>query len=170
MTSPGAARSLHDMTDQAGAARPRVSTFQAAFIGVASMVGAGIFSLLGSAGEVAGSAVWLSFVLAGVIAGLQGYSFARLGARYPSVGGLLEYLNQGYGPGHVATVTAWLTFMANILITAMVAISFGSYASSALDAEGAAVVKGAAIALVVVMTTLNVAGSQVVARVQSVIV
>jgi amino acid transporter len=47
---------------------------QAAFIGVGAMVGAGIFALLGAAGEVAGSAVWLSFLIAGIIAGLQGYS------------------------------------------------------------------------------------------------
>ena len=50
---------------------------QAAFIGVGAMVGAGIFSLLGAAGEVAGAAVWISFLLAGAVAGLQGYSFAR---------------------------------------------------------------------------------------------
>ena len=117
----------------AGAARRRfVSTREAAFIGVGSMVGAGIFSLLGSAGEVAGNAVWLSFVLAGVIAALQGYSFARLGARYPSAGGLLEYVNKGYGDGHIATAVAWLVFWTNAIVTAMVASSFGSYASSAL--------------------------------------
>jgi amino acid transporter len=61
-----------------------MSTRQAAFIGVGAMVGAGIFSLLGTAGEIAGAAVWLSFVLAGIIAGLQGYSFARLGAGTPA--------------------------------------------------------------------------------------
>ena len=66
--------------------RSFISWPQAAFIGVAAMVGAGIFSLLGAAGEVAGTAVWLSFALAGIIAGIQGYSFAKLGARYP-VGG-----------------------------------------------------------------------------------
>src|SRR4051812_4306827 len=102
-----------------------VTTRQAAFIGVGAMVGAGIFSLLGAAGEVAGSAVWIAFVLAGIIAALQGYSFGRLGARYPSAGGLLEYLNQGFGAGHVATVMAWLTFGANAIVTAMVALSFG---------------------------------------------
>ena len=64
-----------------------LSVRQAAFIGVGAMVGAGIFALLGAAGEVAGAAVWLSFLLAGVVAGLQGYSFAKLGARYPSAGG-----------------------------------------------------------------------------------
>ena len=63
------------MVEAAAPAR-HISTQQAAFIGVAAMVGAGIFSLLGAAGEVAGAAVWLSFLLAGGIAALQGYSFA----------------------------------------------------------------------------------------------
>jgi len=49
-----------------------LTTRQAAFIGVGAMVGAGIFSLLGAAGEVAGAAVWVSFLLAGIVAMLQG--------------------------------------------------------------------------------------------------
>ena len=68
---------------------------QAAFIGVGAMVGAGIFALLGAAGEVAGAAVWLSFLLAGIVAGLQGYSFAKLGAQYPSAGGATGVCGQG---------------------------------------------------------------------------
>ena len=65
-----------------------LSVRQAAFIGVGAMVGAGIFALLGAAGEVAGAAVWLSFLLAGVVAGLQGYSSSRPpadGYRAPSL-------------------------------------------------------------------------------------
>ncbi len=147
-----------------------ISTQQAAFIGVAAMVGAGIFSLLGAAGEVAGAAVWLSFLLAGGIAALQGYSFAKLGAKFPSAGGLLEYVNQGFGGGHVATVVAWLTYIANGIVTAMVALSFGSYASSAFAGNDPAWVKIFAVALLVTMTILNVAGSTVVARVQSIVV
>ena len=160
------------MTDQVQApgSAPHVSTRQAAFIGVGAMVGAGIFSLLGAAGEVAGAAVWLSFALAGVIAALQGYSFAKFGARYPSAGGLIEYINRGFGLGHVATVTAWLVYAANIIVTAMVAVSFGSYASS-MFADGNPVwVKGFALAVVVAMTALNVGGSTFVARVQSAVV
>ena len=134
------------------------------------MVGAGIFSLLGAAGEVAGAAVWLSFLLAGGIAALQGYSFAKLGAKFPSAGGLLEYVNQGFGDGHVATVVAWLTYIANGIVTAMVALSFGSYASSAFAGDNAAWVKIFAVALLVTMTILNIAGSSVVARVQSLVV
>jgi amino acid transporter len=134
------------------------------------MVGAGIFSLLGAAGEVAGSAVWISFVLAGIIASLQGYSFAKLGARYPTAAGMLEYVNQAFGRGHVATVTAWLTYGANFIVTAMVALSFGSYARSALHLQDPVVDKVFAIGLVLVMTALNIAGSLVVARVQSLVV
>jgi hypothetical protein len=147
-----------------------VSTRQAAFIGVGAMVGAGIFSLLGAAGEVAGAAVWLSFLLAGIIASLQGYSFAKLGARYPTAAGLLEYVNRGFGVGHIATVTAWLTYAANGIVTAMVAVSFGSYASGAFTGGDAGWAKAFAVTVVVVMTALNVAGSTLVARVQSLIV
>ena len=155
---------------EAPATRRYISTQQAAFIGVAAMVGAGIFSLLGAAGEVAGAAVWLSFLLAGGIAALQGYSFAKLGAKFPSAGGLLEYVNQGFGDGHVSTVVAWLTYIANGIVTAMVALSFGSYASSAFAGDNAAAVKVFAVALLVTMTALNIAGSTFVARVQSVVV
>lgn len=157
-------------TGDAQATPRHVSTREAAFIGVGAMVGAGIFSLLGAAGEVAGPAVWLSFLLAGLIAALQGYSFAKLGARYPTAGGLLEYVNQGFGQGHVATTMAWLVYAANGIVTAMVAVSFGSYGASAIADGDPAVAKALAIAVVVAMTLLNVAGSTFVARVQSLIV
>ena len=87
-----------------------VSTRQAAFIGVGAMVGAGIFSLLGAAGEVAGAAVWLSFLLAG------DRSRRSRGTRSPSsapripVGRRAARVRRpGFGLGHVATVTAWLS-------------------------------------------------------------
>ena len=135
------------------------------------MVGAGIFSLLGAAGEVAGSAVWISFLLAGTVAVLQGYSFSKIGARYPSSGGLLEYVVRGYGNGHMTGVIAWLVLAVNAIITAMVAVSFGSYAAAAIGAEDSAfATKAFAALLVVAMSVLNAFGSQAVARVQSVVV
>jgi amino acid transporter len=143
---------------------------QAAFIGVGAMVGAGIFSLLGAAGEVAGAAVWLSFLIAGAIAGLQGYSFAKFGARYPSAGGLLEYVARGYGDGHMTGVIAWLLLAANAIITGMVAVSFGSYASSAFADGSDAWIKVFAVLVVAVMALLNILGSQAVARVQTLVV
>jgi amino acid transporter len=146
-----------------------LSVRQAAFIGVGSMIGAGIFALLGAAGEVAGSAVWISFLLAGGVAALQGYSFAKLGARYPSAGGFLEYVVRGWGQGHFTGVIAWMLLAVNAIITAMVAVSFGSYASAAV-ADNADWVSAFAILVVLVMTALNVLGSRVVARAQTLVV
>ena len=153
--------------DRSGA---RLSVRQAAFIGVGAMVGAGIFALLGAAGEVAGAAVWLSFLLAGAIAGLQGYSFAKFGARYPSAGGLLEYVVRAFGNGHLTGIIAWLLLAANAIITGMVAVSFGSYASAAFADGSAAWTKAFAVLVVLVMTVLNILGSQAVARAQTIVV
>jgi len=151
-------------------ASPSLGIRQAAFIGVGSMVGAGIFSLLGAAGAVAGAAVWISFLLAGLVAGLQGYSFAKFGGRFPSAGGLLEYVRRGYGDGHTTGITAWLVLATNAIVTAMVAISFGSYASSALTDSNATWIKIFAVLLICVMSLLNVLGSKAVANAQTVVV
>ena len=148
-----------------------LSVRQASFIGVGAMVGAGIFSLLGAAGEVAGAAVWISFLLAGTVAGLQGYSFAKLGARYPSAGGFMEYVVRCFGNGRVTGVTTWLVFATNAIITGMVAVSFGSYASAAVfDEESQAWTKAFAVLVILAMTGLNILGSQAVARIQTVVV
>ena len=162
---------IHDGPTSSPAATPRatLSVRQAAFIGVGSMVGAGIFALLGAAGEVAGSAVWISFLLAGGVAVLQGYSFAKFGARYPSAGGFLEYVVRGWGEGHFTGVLAWLLLAVNAIITAMVAVSFGSYASDAV-AGNADWVKPFAVLILLVMSALNILGSQAVAKAQTVVV
>ena len=54
-------------------AKKRLTVLQATFIGVGSTTGAGIFALLGAAGAVAGSAVWLSFLIAGSSVVAAGY-------------------------------------------------------------------------------------------------
>ncbi len=169
MSQEPAANGKGNAGAQAPAAKS-LTTRQAAFIGVGAMVGAGIFALLGAAGAVAGAAVWLSFLLAGVVAALQGYSFAKFGARYPSAGGMIEYVAKGFGNGHFTGVTAWLTFAANSIVTAMVAVSFGSYASSMMAGGDEAWAKVFAALIVVVMTAVNVVGSKLVAGAQTVIV
>src|SRR4051795_152150 len=101
------------------------------FLGVGSMVGAGIFALLGEAGAVAGSAVWVSFLLAGLVAGLLGYTVVKRGVRFPSSGSLIAYLVEGFGNGRLVGIASWLGYIAAIVIVgAMVAVSFGSYATS----------------------------------------
>jgi amino acid transporter len=145
----------------------------ATVLGIGSMIGAGIFALLGEAGAVAGAAVWISFLIGGVVAALLGYVCAKLGVRYPSSGGLITYLIEGFGRGRLVGVASWLGYIAAIVIvTAMVAVSFGSYATSLFVGDGAS---GAwdhlfTSAVLLLMLGLNLVGTKIVAAAQSLIV
>jgi len=142
-------------------------------LGIGAMIGAGIFALLGEAGAVAGSAVWISFVIGGIMASLLGYVCVKLGARYPSSGGLITYLVEGFGKGRLVGTASWLGYIAAVLIVcSMVAVSFGSYATSVFVGADAA---GwwdnlFSTALILTMVTVNIVGATFVARAQSVIV
>ena len=145
----------------------------AVFLGIGAMVGAGIFALLGEAAVVAGSAVWLSFLLAGIVAALLGYMVVKLGVRYPSSGGLFTYLIQGFGNGRLVGIAGWLGYISAIVIVcSMVAVAFGSYATALFigDNAGGAWDNVFTSAIVVAMAALGLVGSRVVDRAQSVIV
>lgn len=67
--------------------RRSIGTTQLALYALGSMVGSGIYGLIGKAAGEAGSAVWLSFVVALCAALLTSLSYASLGSRYPRAGG-----------------------------------------------------------------------------------
>jgi amino acid transporter len=145
----------------------------AAFLGIGAMVGAGIFALLGEAGAVAGSAVWLSFLIAGVVSALLGYTVVKLGVRYPSSGGIIAYLMQGFGNGRLVGIASWLGYAAAIVIVcSMVAVSFGSYATSLFVGDDAAGWWDNVFtsAVIVAMAAINLVGSRIVDKAQTVIV
>ena len=145
----------------------------AALLGVGAMVGAGIFALLGEAGAVAGAATWISFLVAGIVSLLIGYNVVKLGVRYPSSGGLFEYLLQGFGNGRLLGIAAWLGYMSAVLIVcSMCAVSFGDYAVSLFVSDGGADWWDNVFtsALVVAMALVVVMGPQLVAKAQSLIV
>jgi amino acid transporter len=145
----------------------------AAFIGIGSMVGAGIFALLGQAAVIAGSAVWLSFLLAGVVTLLLAYNVVKLGIRYPSSGGLIEYLLQGFGNGRLLGIASWLGYAAAfVVVAAMLAVSFGSYAVALFFGDDAWSGWDNLFAslLIVAMTLINMVGATFVSRVAGVMV
>jgi len=167
---------MSDATAEARSSeRPRTLTLRgAAVLGVGSMIGAGIFSLLGEAGTIAGAAVWISFLVGGVVAGLLGYVCSKLGMRYPSSGGLVEYLVQGFGLGRLVGITSWLGYIsAVVVVTAMVAVSFGDYAVSLFVGTGSHWSGWNNVfitLLLVVMCALNMVGTKAVAAAQAAIV
>lgn len=145
----------------------------ATVLGVGSMIGAGIFALLGEAGAVAGAAVWLSFLVGGVVALLLGYVCVKLGTRYPSSGGLITYLVEGFGRGRLVGIASWLGYIAAVVIViAMVAVSFGSYATSLFVGDNAASWWNHLFITLLILAAvgLNLTGAKSVAAAQSVIV
>ena len=69
-------------------------------LGIGSVVGAGIFALLGQVILDAGSWTYWAFAIAGMAALFSGYSYGELAARYPVSGGLTSYFHQ-IGRAHV---------------------------------------------------------------------
>ena len=97
----------------------------------------------------------------------------KLGVRYPSSGGLITYLMEGFGNGRLVGIAAWLGYFAAIVIVcAMVAVAFGSYASSLFVGDDAAAGWDNVFtsAIIVGMAAINLVGSRVVDRAQSAIV
>ena len=141
-------------------------------LGIGSMVGAGIFALLGQATLIAGREVFLSFLIGGVIALLSGYSFARLSARYPSRGGLIDYLAEAF-PHGIFAGTLSLVYLITLIVTiAVVGKSFGAYAAQLVfgGAAGHATATLLAVLMVLAVAFLNLVGSGAVGRAEIMLV
>ncbi len=149
----------------------QVSFWSAVAMGIGAMVGAGIFALLGSAGAIAGSAVWISFVVGGAIALLSGYSFGRLGARYPVAGGLVEYLVQAYGVGRFSGTMSVMMYLGAIVAISLVARTFATYAVAMMPgAPPQIMVPVMAAAVILAFMAINLGGARAMARAENLVV
>jgi APA family basic amino acid/polyamine antiporter len=77
--------------------RRTIGPAQMALYGLGSMLGAGIYGLIGKAAGQVGNAVWLAFVVALVAALLTALSYASLGSRYPRAAGAAYVTGRAYG-------------------------------------------------------------------------
>jgi len=143
--------------------------WSAVLLGIGSMVGAGIFIVIGQAGSIAGNLVWVSFVFGGLAAMLSGYSLAKLAIAYPSRGGMVEYLVQGYGEGVFSGSAGVLFYFSQLIAIAAVAKSFGAYAVTLmpLDAMWKDIF---ALGVVLAFILINLIGAALVAKLENIIV
>ncbi|MEZ5335147.1 MAG: APC family permease [Methanolobus sp.] len=139
--------------------------WSATSIGVDAMVGAGIFSIFGTATQISGNAVYVSFIIAGAIALLSTYSYAKLGVRYPSAGGPVEFLIQGYGDGLLSGGLNLLLWISYVFGLALYAKGFSLYAVTFLPADSASIwVNVFATAIIIVFTAINFIGAKAVGK------
>lgn len=146
------------------------NTLSAAMLGIGSMVGAGIFIVIGQAGSIAGNIVWLSFVLGGIAALLSGYSLAKLALRYPSRGGIIEYLIQEYKESFFSGGLSIMFYLAQLIAIAAVAKSFGEYGARLFGFSSLFVINTFALSIVLIFMFINLIGASLVAKSENLIV
>lgn len=148
-----------------------MNTCSVAALGLGSMVGAGIFALLGQVALSAGQDTYLVFLLGGVIAISSGYSYAKLAARYPEAGGIAEYFDEAFGPRTLSGTLSLIYLLTLILTVALVAKAFGAYGARLfLDTDSRFWVNALASLIIVAAVIANVAKSNLVGNAELVLV
>ncbi len=140
-----------------GALARRLGLADATVLGVASMLGAGVFVAFAPAARAAGDLLLLALALAGAVAAANAHSSARLAARYPESGGTYVYARERLGMpwGHLA---GWAFVVGKTASCAAMALTVGAY----LLPAGQSVL---AVIVVLVVLALNLQGVQRSARV-----
>jgi len=145
--------------------------WSAVFLGIGSMVGAGIFIVIGEAGVIAGNLVTFSFAIAAVIALFCGYSLSKLAVRYPSRGGIVEYLIHGYGEGVFSGALGVLFYFAQLVAIAAVCKSFGTYAATYFpNSDSNLILNIFAVSILSFFVIINFIGASIVAKAENIIV
>ena len=105
-----------------------ISLVAAVSVGVGAMIGAGIFSIIGVVAGVSGSALPVVFILGACITVFSVYSYSKLGVRYPSTGGAVEFLVRGFGDGLISGGLNIFQYIAYVISLALYASGFAVYA------------------------------------------
>ncbi len=149
----------------------RISLIAAVSIGIGGMIGAGIFSILGVVAEASGAAMWLSFLIGGVVALFSTYSYAKLGAKFPTAGGAVEFLVQGWGKGTASGGLNLFMWIGYVIAIALYAQGFSSYAMTFLtDNPSPLLIKAVAAGAVILFTFINMLGAGSVGKAETFIV
>lgn len=98
------------------------------FYGTGTILGAGIFVVIGEVMGEAGPAAPLAYAVAGVVAIFTALSFAEIGARIPTAGGPIDYMEQAFGTDRgLPSLAGWMLIVANIVSAATITTGFVSY-------------------------------------------
>ena len=131
-------------------------------ISLSTMLGSGIFVLPGLAFTKTGPTVWLAYLLAGLCVAPAAFSKAELATAMPTSGGTYVYLARAFGPlaGTVSGLGLWLSLL---LKSSFALVGFSAYLIVlAPDLP----IQPMALALLVLVTLLNLSGVGKLSKVQ----
>jgi basic amino acid/polyamine antiporter, APA family len=143
-----------------------IGLWSAVAINVGAIIGGGIFVVTGIVAGYSGSALVVSMVIAGIIAFITAWSFAKLTAWQPVEGGVYEYGRQLVSP-YAGFLAGWMWLVANTFTGAAVSLGFAYYLTSAFPSLSTGIV---AAVLCLAFTALNLVGAKESTRVNNVLV
>jgi len=128
-------------------------------------MGAGLFSLLGTASAHAGSHIPLAFLVGAIAASFSVYSYAKLGATFPSSGGAATFTVMSFGPGVISGGLNIFQYIAYLIAAALYAAGFSEYANTLLGGNLSSLeVKIVGAVIVILCTGINLLGTNIVGK------
>tara|TARA_Y100000034_G_scaffold130846_1_gene190314 strand:+ start:904 stop:2151 length:1248 start_codon:yes stop_codon:yes gene_type:complete len=103
-----------------------LSLFEVTASGVGIILGAGIYALVGVAASYAGNSLWLSFLIAAVIAAFTGLSYAELSSVFKSNSAEYNYTKRAFNR-KLALIIGIFVIFSGVLTAATVSIGFSNY-------------------------------------------
>ncbi len=135
--------------------KPVLGPVQLAFYGVGIIVGAGVYTVIGTAAGIAQQSLWLSFVIGAVVALLTGFSYAEMTTSFPHAGAEYLYLRRALPKSDWAAFgVGLLILMGGAATASTVAVAFGGYLRTFVDVP----IWMSALALLAVCTAFNIWG------------
>ncbi len=113
----------------------KISLFGTVSIGIGGMVGGGIFAVLGEAVSLAHGATPIAFLVAGIIAFLTAYSYAKLTTTFQSRGGTVTFIDNAFGQNLLSGSINFMLWLSYIVTISLYAVAFASYGSTFFSAK-----------------------------------
>ncbi len=147
----------------------KIGLKEAMSIGIGGMVGGGIFAVLGLAVSLAQGGTPVAFLFAGIVALITSYSYVKLSLAYPDRGGTVKFINQGFGKGVFSGSMNNLLWISYIIMLALYASAFGSYAPNLYEITGNKTTDFHiyASAIIILATAINYYSIKVVGAIES---
>jgi amino acid transporter len=105
------------------------------FMGIAAVVGAGVFSTIGTAAFNGGPGISLLFVITAITCGFSALCYAEFASRVPIAGSAYTYAYVSFGEV-IAWIIGWALILEYAIGNIVVAISWSSYFNNLLEAVG----------------------------------
>ena len=97
------------------------------FYGLGTILGAGIYVLVGKIAGIAGLYAPVAFLVAGIVAAATAFSYAELSARYPKCAGEAVYVQEGFGLRPLSLAVGLLLVVSGLVSSATLVNGFVGY-------------------------------------------